>query len=223
MGREPCSAKAQQAAILRPAGGDRRGGPGTRRGARLRARDHRNRRGRPDPAARPHRTIRAAIDGRDDADRCARIAIRLERAAIVVTVVLPDGRAASRSVSRGDDVVPTLEALLLLPRPDARAPDAAPAGPAAPVRAAAPVRTSATARATARTDAAPRTAATDTVIVAARTDATATPAVPDADDRLRLGSPSRPAHASATGRPASAPGHSGSSTSRAGAFGSRAR
>jgi hypothetical protein len=65
--------------------------------------------------------VRQALAGRDDVDACARITIRLEQSAIVVKVVLPDGRAAFRSVSRREDVVPTLEALLLLPRERARA------------------------------------------------------------------------------------------------------
>jgi hypothetical protein len=65
--------------------------------------------------------IRQALDGRDDVDVCAHITLRLEQSAIVVEVVLPDGRSAFRSVSRREDVVPTLEALLLLPRERARA------------------------------------------------------------------------------------------------------
>jgi hypothetical protein len=60
--------------------------------------------------------IRAMIDGRGDVDRCARVTISLAQVGVVVIVVLPDGRQASRAVSRADDIVPTLEALLLLPR-----------------------------------------------------------------------------------------------------------
>jgi hypothetical protein len=67
--------------------------------------------------------VRAALDGRGDVDPCARVTITVARAGVVVVVVLPDGRQASRSVARADDVVPTLEALLLLPRADAAAPD----------------------------------------------------------------------------------------------------
>jgi hypothetical protein len=37
-------------------------------------------------------------------------------------VALPDGRSASRAASRPEDVVPTLEALLLVPPPEAQAP-----------------------------------------------------------------------------------------------------
>lgn len=71
--------------------------------------------------------VRRALDGRGDVDACARVAIGLAGAGIVVVVVLPDGRQASRVVSRGEDVVPTLEALLLLPRSEAAPPDARPA------------------------------------------------------------------------------------------------
>ena len=81
--------------------------------------------------------IRGALDGRGDVDACARVAISLERAGIVVAVALPDGRSASRSVSRPEDVVPTLEALLLLPTAEAGAPDAQPARAAKPADAAA--------------------------------------------------------------------------------------
>jgi len=59
--------------------------------------------------------IKGALDGRDDIDRCARITLRLRQSTILVEVVLLDGRTTSRSLTRGEDVVPTLEALLLLP------------------------------------------------------------------------------------------------------------
>ncbi len=58
--------------------------------------------------------VRTAFDERGDVDQCARVALRERSGAIDVTVALPDGRAASRTVPPGD-VVPTLEALLLLP------------------------------------------------------------------------------------------------------------
>ncbi len=69
------------------------------------------------PAAAEH--VREAFDARDDIDTCARVRLRIggaSDAAIVVQVILPDGRAASRAVARREDVVPTLEALLLVPR-----------------------------------------------------------------------------------------------------------
>jgi len=76
--------------------------------------------------------IRGVLDGRGDVDRCARIRLRRDQAAVFLEVVLPDGRSASRSLARVDDVVPTLEALLLLPRPDAPAPQAEPVPATAP-------------------------------------------------------------------------------------------
>jgi hypothetical protein len=76
--------------------------------------------------------LEGVLAGRRDVDTCARISIRLDQATFVVEVALPDGRSASRSVARKDDVVPTLEALLLLPLPEARPPDTAPARPADP-------------------------------------------------------------------------------------------
>jgi PPE-repeat protein len=65
--------------------------------------------------------VRDAFEARDDIDRCARVALTLHGAAITVAAVLPDGRSAARSVSRQDDVVPTLEALLLVPERSALA------------------------------------------------------------------------------------------------------
>jgi hypothetical protein len=54
--------------------------------------------------------------GRGDIDACARIELTMQGGERVdVTVVLPDGRAASRS-ARAGDVLSTLEALLLVPR-----------------------------------------------------------------------------------------------------------
>jgi hypothetical protein len=54
---------------------------------------------------------------RDDLDTCARVTLRLQPdAAIGVTVTLPDGRSALRRATRRDDVLPTLQALLLVPK-----------------------------------------------------------------------------------------------------------
>src|SRR5882757_5481368 len=50
--------------------------------------------------------IHEAFDSRDDVDTCARIKLTLTDALLVVQVVLPDGRRASRSVSRQEDVIP---------------------------------------------------------------------------------------------------------------------
>jgi hypothetical protein len=75
-------------------------------------------------------SIEGELRARPDIDACARVSLQLrEHDAIDVSVTLPDGRAASRSVARRDDVVPTLQALLLVPeqQPAAPAPAAAPA------------------------------------------------------------------------------------------------
>ncbi|HWZ87232.1 MAG TPA: hypothetical protein VNW92_00230, partial [Polyangiaceae bacterium] len=65
--------------------------------------------------------VQGAFGARPDIDSCARVRLRMTDAAITVAVVLPDGRSASRSVSRQADVVPTLEALLLVPERQAPA------------------------------------------------------------------------------------------------------
>lgn len=62
--------------------------------------------------------IRDDLRARDDLDACAHVSLSLRAdAAIGVTVALPDGRSASRTVQRLDDVSPTLQALLLVPEP----------------------------------------------------------------------------------------------------------
>jgi hypothetical protein len=73
---------------------------------------------------------------RADVDVCARVDLRLEGDAVItVSVALPDGRVASRSVTRHDDVIPVLQALLLVPdRPRVVAPVAAPPTPSVPRR-----------------------------------------------------------------------------------------
>jgi hypothetical protein len=57
-----------------------------------------------------------ALDGRSDLDVCARVQVTSVAGAIAVDVALPDGRSASRPVESRDDLVPTIEALLLLPQ-----------------------------------------------------------------------------------------------------------
>jgi hypothetical protein len=59
--------------------------------------------------------IRRAFEQRDDVDACARIDVTITGATVVLKVTLPDGRTAARSGLRRDDVLPALEALLLLP------------------------------------------------------------------------------------------------------------
>jgi hypothetical protein len=62
--------------------------------------------------------IQSELAARVDIDACAHVALRLEDdAALGVAVTLPDGRSASRSVARHEDVMATLEALLLVPEP----------------------------------------------------------------------------------------------------------
>jgi hypothetical protein len=68
--------------------------------------------------------IQEAFEARDDVDPCARIKLMLTGAVIIVEVRLPDGRSAVRAVPGPDDVLPALEALLLLPQGDPRQPRA---------------------------------------------------------------------------------------------------
>jgi hypothetical protein len=60
-------------------------------------------------------SARAALSQRENIDRCARVRLLSAKDAIGVEVALTDGRVALRSVAGPEDVVPTLEALLLLP------------------------------------------------------------------------------------------------------------
>lgn len=76
-----------------------------------------------------------------DIDACAHVGLRLQGEAIGVSVALPDGRAAARSVTRSEDVMPTLQALLLVPDPapaTATAPSPRREPPARPQRAVPP-------------------------------------------------------------------------------------
>jgi hypothetical protein len=59
--------------------------------------------------------IQQAFERRGDVDACARIELTIADGAVVLKVTLPDGRTAGRSVPRREDVLPALEALLLLP------------------------------------------------------------------------------------------------------------
>ncbi len=58
--------------------------------------------------------IAASFEAREDIDTCAHVTVA-HRGKFHVEVALPDGRVAERVVSRVEDVVPVLEALLLLP------------------------------------------------------------------------------------------------------------
>jgi hypothetical protein len=59
--------------------------------------------------------IGSVLRSRADIDACARIALSSYDGSLLVEVTLPDGRRASRVVSAPEDVVPSLEALLLVP------------------------------------------------------------------------------------------------------------
>jgi hypothetical protein len=75
--------------------------------------------------------IQTELSARTDIDACARVALRLQaNVSIEVSVTLPDGRAAARRVERDDDVIPTLQALLLVPDHVEAAPKTAPSAPA---------------------------------------------------------------------------------------------
>jgi hypothetical protein len=82
--------------------------------------------------------IQDELAARADLDACAHVALRFENGAdIDVSVTLPDGRSASRSVTRREDVLPTLQALLLvpdLPPPLSATASAAPAAKSQPSR-----------------------------------------------------------------------------------------
>jgi len=60
--------------------------------------------------------VREAFDMRGDVDRCARVELRWRAGSVALEVVLPDGRSTTRSVLQREDVIPTLEALLLVPQ-----------------------------------------------------------------------------------------------------------
>jgi hypothetical protein len=59
--------------------------------------------------------VHEAFDARVDIDRCARVELSSRANSVALEVVLPDGRSATRTASRREDIVPILEALLLVP------------------------------------------------------------------------------------------------------------
>jgi len=62
--------------------------------------------------------VRDEVLSRDDIDACASIKLRLAAdTTIRVEVALPDGRVATREALRPEDVIPVLQALLLMPEP----------------------------------------------------------------------------------------------------------
>jgi hypothetical protein len=61
--------------------------------------------------------IRGDLAARSDVDACARVALNASHAdSIYVSVTLADGRTAKRPAQRHEDVLPTLQALLLVPQ-----------------------------------------------------------------------------------------------------------
>jgi hypothetical protein len=123
--------------------------------------------------------LRDAFQAREDVDRCARIVLTSRDPMIGVEVTLADGRSAHRSVPRGEDLIPALEALLILPQaPPTRA---EPSSPAA-IGASAP----STARATPPSPAFAAFAAPTLASVPARDAPGSTPAQPSSHLRIEL-------------------------------------
>ncbi len=88
----------------------------------------------PDAGFRSHfpdllERIEQELRSRTDLDACAHIELQGAGTLIVVAVTLPDGRAASRTLTRREDVLPALQALLLVPERAAALEAAAPAAP----------------------------------------------------------------------------------------------
>jgi hypothetical protein len=73
--------------------------------------------------------LRQALAGREDIDTCAHVKLEWIDGAFALKVALPDGRSTTRSVQRQEDVVPTAEALLLVPRRSAPTPESSTSTP----------------------------------------------------------------------------------------------
>ena len=84
--------------------------------------------------------VRDEVLSRHDVDACARISLGLEPdTTIRIEVALPDGRSASRAGLRQEDVIPVLQALLLVPeRADASSAPASSTKAGSPLRSPAP-------------------------------------------------------------------------------------
>ena len=77
--------------------------------------------------------VQNELRARADVDPCARVELGLTNdGTISVAVTLADGRSASRRITRADDVIPTLEGLLLVPDPPPAAADEPPAATPVP-------------------------------------------------------------------------------------------
>jgi hypothetical protein len=62
--------------------------------------------------------VRRALAEREGIEPCARVELGFERSSILVGVTLADGRSATRVIADSRDVVPVVEALLLVPAPE---------------------------------------------------------------------------------------------------------
>lgn len=124
--------------------------------------------------------VRHAFEARSDIDACARIELASNEGTIAVAVTLPDGRSAFRQVSRREDVMPTLEALLLVPAAELGLEASAPSIPR-------PAPTEAI-QATAPTQAIQPTAipVVPVHVAAAQRDGMETRGAPDPSSRLRI-------------------------------------
>ncbi len=60
-------------------------------------------------------SVRAAFSARDDMEGCPRVELAFSQQEIQLRVALADGRFAERSLARPEDVVPTLQALVIVP------------------------------------------------------------------------------------------------------------
>jgi hypothetical protein len=103
--------------------------------------------------------VRQAFAARDDTDACPEVKLAFARQEIQLRVALADGRAAERTLARAEDVIPTLQALVIVPeRSDAGVPERSfpdePAPAAAPRSNEARARSTRTARRTPAPDAA---------------------------------------------------------------------
>ena len=65
------------------------------------------------------REIRGYFASRSEVERCARVTLALRHGQIQVAVISSDGRSAARRVAEREDIVPLLEALLIVPPADA--------------------------------------------------------------------------------------------------------
>ena len=89
--------------------------------------------------------VRDALAAEPSIDRCARVRLGWHAGTIRVAVTLADGRATERTLTHESDVLPTLAALLVLPKPSegpaAPSDESAPAAAAAPQKEAEPITT----------------------------------------------------------------------------------